>query len=176
MCLSCSGSSKERAVKIPDVDIDENGKQTRPFINMKVALVRHLKSLCHTKAVEECLEHEIRLNREADKDWLAGKNLGWLIYTSIMRGDSYSSYEDRVLMLRKMGVFVGTRNHSEAFPPQFVRACNDILKESIVLYMKFMSKKLGFQLPFSLTCDKDTAKHRSRQVNTHTFIHYAVTS
>lgn len=104
------------------------------------------------------------MKRELTKEQLAAKNLGLLVYTSILRGDSYSSYEDRVLMLKKMGVFVGTTNHSQAFPPQFVKTCHNVLKTSIMSYMKLISSKLKFHIPFSITADKDTSKHRSRQV------------
>ena len=110
------------------------------------------------------MENDIRTTRELTKEQLAAKNLGLLVYTSILRGDSYSSYEDRVLMLKKMGVFVGTSNHSAAFPPQFVKACHKILTSSIVSYLKRTSENLKFQVPFSITADKDTSKHRSRQV------------
>jgi hypothetical protein len=112
------------------------------------------------------MENDVRTNRELTKEQLEAKNLGLLVYTSILRGDSYSSYEDRVLMLKKMGVFLGTSNHSAAFPPQFVKACFNILKGSIVSYSKYTSEKLKFHIPFSITVDKDTSKHRSRQVGT----------
>ena len=51
------------------------------------------------------------LSREADKDWLADKNLGWLVYTSILRSDSYVSNEDQVFMLKKMVEFIGMHFH-----------------------------------------------------------------
>ena len=70
----------------------------------------------HFKLILDMMENDIRANREIAKEQLAAKNNGLLVHTFNLRGDSYSSYEDRVLMLKKMGAFVGTTNHSEAIP------------------------------------------------------------
>ena len=88
----------------------------------------------YSKVILDIMENDIGTSRELTKKQLAAKNLGLLVYTSIWRGDSYSSYEDRVLMLKKMGVFVGTSNHSAVSSPQFDTACHKILTSSIVSY------------------------------------------
>ena len=88
----------------------------------------------YSKVILDIMENDIGTSRELTKKQLAAKNLGLLVYTSIWRGDSYSSYEDRVLMLKKMGVFVGTSNHGAVSSPQFDTACHKILTSSIVSY------------------------------------------
>ena len=93
-------------------------------------------------------------------------NVGRIYYVGIKHQDSYRSMEDRIAAAKAMGVEVGEVHHSRHHAADFVTTAYTVLVESVLKYFVEMSKKLGFPLPFGLTADKDTSKHRSRQVGT----------
>lgn len=99
------------------------------------------------------------------KESMASITIGLLVYQGIKLNDSYRSFEDRVLTLHLTpGTVIGTQNHSRNFPPDMVRTMFDELRQDLVDHLGTLEKRLGFAVPFSITADKDTSKHRSRQV------------
>lgn len=51
-----------------------------------------------------------------------------------------------------------------------LKAMEAVLKESLINYIKEQDKYLGLVLPMSITADKDTSKHRSRNVQYHDIV------
>ena len=104
--------------------------------------------------------------QENSRNKKAGMTMALLVYQMVKTKDSYNSIEQRVTALHMMpGTYVGEINHSKAFPPVFVRTMRDVLLKSLCTYLDAQKDYLGFIVPISVTADKDTSKHRARQVS-----------
>jgi hypothetical protein len=167
LCKFCHNDSASKdGLFLPESETEDSGKQTRRFLNLKRNVVAHLCSKSHKQ--KTCIgaddnkwnEHALSRNK------LAQVNVGRIYYVSIKHQDSYRSTEDRLATAKSMGVEVGEVHHSRHHAADFVRMAYSIMLESVKDYFEETSKRLGFPLPFGITADKDTSKHRSRQVRT----------
>lgn len=171
-CLMChvNDLTTDDGISIPESDeacfIPGKRVQSKAFLNAKQRTIDHLcKSKSHQKSMRELSEEEILEKRLKSKNSIAGLSAGTLIYSMVQQKDSYASYEQRVLMCSLIpGTYMGDVNHSRKFVPQFIRTMHAVLRENFIKYMKEWDIKLGFPLPFSVTADKDSNRHRSRQV------------
>ena len=71
----------------------------------------------------------------------------------------------RMAMNHLNGTYISQKKHSiKALPPVMINKISKLLRQSMIDYMSTTSNFLGFPIPFSLSANKDTSKHRSRQV------------
>ena len=141
-------------------------KQTRSFINFKRSIADHLKTNEHLTNSGQFRSSQQLTMQENSRNKKAGMTMALLVYQMVKTKDSYNSIEQRVTALHMMpGTYVGEINHSKAFPPVFVRTMRDVLLESLCTYLDAQKDYLGFIVPISVTADKDTSKHRARQVS-----------
>ena len=168
-CIFCHNLNDESGIGSPILDeycYESNGKRTsKKFRNCKRSLQVHLRSPCHKKNVSEYNEQDYYDKKKLAHQELAGITAGILMYQMVKSKDSYRSYEDRITALHLMpGTVVGDKNHSKETPPKFIRTMRDVLKKSMKEYISGLADHISFVTPISITADKDTSKHRSRQV------------
>ena len=77
---------------------------------------------------------------------------------------SFSDYPDLVATIVQGNTFMGDINHSDKFPRAFLKSVASIVKQKIKKYLKKDLKSTGFKPPVKLVADKDTYKHRTRQI------------
>ena len=175
-CLLCHvhNLSSDGGVSVPSSDeacLEAKGNrtvQTKLFLNTKQNVITHLKSKTHLNSLKTLSENEIIDTRLQSKNSIAGISIATLIYSMVQRKDSYASFEHRVLACSLIpGTYMGDLNHSRKFVPDYIKTMAEVLRESFLGYMQGWDKLLDFPLPISITADKDTNRHRSRQVFTH---------
>lgn len=171
-CIHCHNLEDESGIESPLLDeycYESSGKskiQTRKFRNCKRSLQAHLSSRSHIKNVSDSNEQDYYNKRRLAHEELAGFTAAILIYQMVKCKDSYRSYEDRITAVYLMpGATIGDKNLSRETPPKFIRTMGDVLKKSMRKYISGLSDHLSFLPPISVTADKDTSKHRARQVN-----------
>lgn len=165
VCRFCHDGNKITGLVVPNDDVQSNGNQTRQFLNLKQTICCHLKNKTHNTKLEESTDEGRWLKHANSRNHLAQLNVGRLYYCSIKHQDSYRSTEDRITTAKSMGIEVGEVGHSRHHAAEFVRHAYAVLSNSLLEYVEQTSKELGFPLPFGVTADKDTSKHRSRQVS-----------
>ena len=62
------------------------------------------------------------------------------------------------------GAFCGNTNHSEKFPPAVLPHIAEAIKKRKILFLTIPLVQTGFRAPIKIVADKDTSKHRSRQL------------
>lgn len=173
MCLLCHVNDSDSAVgvSVPASDdlclVNKNGRtvQTKAFLNTKQNVISHLMCSTHSKSLEKFSEDELGEKRLKSKNSIAGLSIATLIYSMVLRKDSYASYEHRVLACSLIpGTYMGDINHSRKFVPEFLKTMAVVLQKRFIDYLKKWDNLLGFSVPVSITADKDTNRHRSRQV------------
>ena len=173
MCLLChvNDSDSVVGVTVPASDdlclVTKNGRtvQTKAFRNTKQNVISHLSCSTHSKRLEKLSEDELGEKRLKSKNSIAGLSIATLIYSMVLRKDSYASYEHRVLACSLMpGTYMGDMNHSRKFVPEFLKTMAVVLQKRFIDYLRKWDDLLGFPIPVSITADKDTNRHRSRQV------------
>ena len=173
MCLLChvNDSDSVVGVTVPASDdlclVTKNGRtiQTKAFRNAKQNIISHLMCSTHSKRLEKLSEDELGEKRLKSKNSIAGLSIATLIYSMVLRKDSYASYEHRVLACSLMpGTYMGDTNHSRKFVPEFLKTMAVVLQKRFIDYLRKWDDLLGFPIPVSITADKDTNRHRSRQV------------
>ena len=167
LCKFCHVEAKLKdGLTMPESDTDDKGNQTRRFINLKHSVIVHLNSKSHQENSTVAADDKRWTAHASSRNTQAQMNIGRLYYVGIKHQDSYRSMEDRIAAAKAMGVEVGEVRHSRHHAADFVATAYKVLVEAFQEYFVEMSDKLGFPLPFGITADKDTSKHRSRQVDT----------
>ena len=163
LCKLCHVETNlKNGLTMPETDTDVKGNQTRRFLNLKHAVTNHLNTKEHKKKSTAGADDTMWDNHASSRNSLAQMNVGRIYYVGIKHQDSYRSMEGRIAAAKAMGVEVGEVHHSRHHAADFVTTAYTELVESVLKYFVEMSEKLGFPLPFGLTADKDTSKHRSR--------------
>jgi hypothetical protein len=167
LCQYChDGNRPKDGLTLPTSNADNQGHQTRRFLNLKHAVTAHLNSKGHQLKSNAATDDRKWTAHASNRNTQAQINIGRLYYVGIKHQDSYRSTEDRIATAKAMGAEVGEVHHSRHHAADFVTTAYDVMLESVKDYYEVTSKRLGFSLPFGVTADKDTSKHRSRQVRT----------
>ena len=169
LCLLCHDPTSNSGIECPVECVEKrNGADclTRKFLRFRRSILDHLKTKQHIKMLKESSEVQLWEKKQASANHIAAISVGLQVYLGVNLISSYRSFEKSIVVASLMpGTSVGDKNHSRAFPPQFIRTMNDVLRQSLQDYISGQRDHLGFKLPFSITADKDTSKHRSRQVS-----------
>ena len=59
---------------------------------------------------------------------------------------------------------MGDVNHSKRFPHDFLKSVSKVVKAKLKLYLKSDMVQTGFKPPVKIVTDKDSYKHRTRQI------------
>ena len=146
---------------------DENDeKVSRDMSNIKMKLKRHLETQKHKSKVVtiENKEHHEKNSDEARIEKEAAMRCARLCHFLYMKGRPFRDYPELVATIVQGGSFMGDINHSKRFPHDFLQSVAAIVGERIKNYLKTDMKQTGFKPPVKVVADKDTYKHRTRQV------------
>ena len=79
-------------------------------------------------------------------------------------GRPYSDYPELVALHVKAGTYCGETNHSKEFPAKFLKSLAAEIKDKINNELGTILDQTGNKRPVQIIADKDTKKHRTRQL------------
>ena len=87
-----------------------------------------------------------------------------LIHNSVISHRPYSDYEGLVTTNVLSGTDYGELNHSEWFARQFTIQIANQVRDRLHKYFNTIQEQTGFKPSVTVIADKDTTKHRTRQI------------
>ena len=138
----------------------------RDFRNVKIAIKKHLNGHIHNEHVTK-VEQQSRLNQNRDNvrdSKAAALRCARLCYELYRKGRPFTDYPETVAAVVAGGTFMGETNHSAEFAASFLTSVAAVVREKITLYLKTPLLQTGFKPPVKIVADKDTKKHRTRQI------------
>ena len=76
----------------------------------------------------------------------------------------YTDYPDQVALYCKAGIWMGDTNHSKRFSGNFINSVGQSVSNKIKTVLKQTLTQTGELRPVKIIADKDTLKHRTRQL------------
>jgi hypothetical protein len=138
----------------------------REFQNVKKCVKTHLESHIHKNHVNK-IEEEANVNKKRDNlkdNKAAAMRCARICYGLYQKGRPFSDYPELVATIVAGGTFMGETNHSKEFAASFLNSVADVVREKIHEYLKTPLEQTGFKPPVKVVADKDTIKHRTRQI------------
>lgn len=138
----------------------------REFRNLKKDIKRHLKTQTHKEHVLE-IERESRFNKNRDDtrdNKAAALRCARICYGLYAKGRPFTDYPETVAAIVAGGTFMGETNHSKEFAASFLTSVATVVREKMQEYLKTPLTQTGFKPPVKIVADKDTIKHRTRQI------------
>ena len=87
-----------------------------------------------------------------------------LCYNLYKHGRPYSDYPDQVALYCKAGIWMGDTNHSCYFADNFITSVGQVVSNKIKSTLNQTLDQTGELRPIKIIADKDTSKHRTRQL------------
>ena len=137
---------------------------SREFVNIKKKLKRHIACKSHQKAILDEKEESRAFQIIRDKNLEIGIRCVRIIYRLVKSHRPYSEYEECVLTSVLNGCDMGEINHSEWFARQFTPFIAMEIRARLKKYLNTIQIQTGFRPPVNIIADKDTRKHRTRQI------------
>ena len=81
-----------------------------------------------------------------------------------INGRPYTDYPELVAINVKSNIYIRDTNHSTEFPSQFLEHFAEIVRQVVKDELDKVMPQTGFRRPVKIIADKDTTKHRTRQV------------
>ena len=156
MCYNKDYSGVDRTEKL-DVD----------FRSLKGHIKKHFNSHTHKAHVLEIENSErvYQIQRDGARDGrAAAMRCARLCFLLFKKGRPFSDYPDLVATIVAEKTFMGETNHSIQFPRHFVQSVAQVVKNKVKAYLKTPLKQTGYKPPVKIVADKDTLKHRTRQI------------
>ena len=142
----------------------QNNNMPRNFRNLKKSIKRHFSTTGHTLAIRSAEAMFEDNQRFVSKTQDAGMRCGRWLYHIFSKGRPYSDYPDLIATDVMNGAYCGNINHSEKFPPAVLPHIAEAIKKRKVKFLTTPLVQTGFKVPIKIIADKDTRKHRTRQV------------
>lgn len=117
-CVVCNSSFKYSRNLI--LDFSAERKMSREFINLKLHLKDHLKTLKHQNKLKEAQKKEMIQTKEDSRSMAVGLRNGRLVYYQVKMGRPDTDYPLLVQMSVANGSDMGDINHSKAFVTKFI--------------------------------------------------------
>ena len=99
--------------------MDEGSKQSRPFINVKAAIKKHLITTLQTKNWEARKQKEDANEAFKSRVHEVGMRIARICYAGYKGGSSKRNFEQEILKAVLNGCDLGDINHSDQFPRKF---------------------------------------------------------
>ena len=80
------------------------------------------------------------------------------------KGRPFSDYPETVAAIVAGGTFMGDTNHSTEFAANYLSSVATVVRDKIKEYLNTHLKQTGLKPPVKIVADKDTIKHRTRQI------------
>ena len=147
----------------PEVSDYQNNNMPRNFRNLKKSIKRHFSTAGPTLAIRSAEAMFEDNQRFVSKTQDAGMRCGRWLYHIFSKDRPYSDYPDLIATDVMNGAYVGNINHSE-FPPAVLPHIAEAIKKRKVKFLTTPLVQTGFKVPIKIVADKDTRKHRTRQL------------
>ena len=103
-------------------------------------------------------------NPEAMNDREAALRCCRICYILDKKVCPFSDYPEQVALYVKGHVYMGDIYHSKRFATDFLPKVADVVRAEVQGVLKEKLPQTGFMRPVKIVADKDTTKHRTRQV------------
>ena len=113
------------------------------------------------------IERESRFNKNRDDtrdNKSAALRCARICYGLYAKGRPFTDYPETVAAIVAGGTFMGETNHSKEFAASFLTSVATVVREKMQEYLKTPLTQTGFKPPVKIVADKDTIKHRTRQI------------
>ena len=145
---------------------DETDNMPDSFRNLKKSVKKHLNTQIHKQEILQLKQAnttskkgpEIRNNNEA------AMRCARVCYKLFKMGRPFTDYPELVALMVKSNVFMGDVNHSKEFPANFLTSVANVIREKIKTMLSSKLEQTQHVRPCKIIADKDTTKHRTRQL------------
>ncbi|CAB4032571.1 Hypothetical predicted protein [Paramuricea clavata] len=137
---------------------------SRQFRNLKTHLFDHLQTPTHLEKQKEITDVETGKQEFESRNRKVGMRCARTSYLLYKTARPYSEYEQLVTLESHNGCDMGNINHSRKFPAQILPFIADETKARVKKFLCTPLVQTGFLPPVKVIADKDTKKHRTRQV------------
>ena len=139
--------------------------KTKRFFNLKNRVLQHVESQTHKeKELEKESIHDTKKRPDAVNKEEAAMRCARLSHELIKMGRPFSDYPELVAIFVKNGLYMGDINHSTEFPANFLKSVASVVRSKIKETLSKKLKQTGHVRPCKIIADKDTTKHRTRQL------------
>ena len=174
VCMICNPSnaplpqSKENGrFDYIEFSLDSEGKMTKEFRNLKVAIKRHMKyQQNHLQQLKQVSIKEEKEKIKMQRNYEIGMRCGRIAYSGFKKGSSYRTFETNVLLAVQNGLDMGEINNSKNFPEKFLPHVTKEVNKLVGEFFQNRLKQTGFLPAMNIQADKGTNVHRSRQFTT----------
>ena len=94
--VETTGVKAKGVFRMTGPTLDQDGKMTREFSNLKLTISDHVKARCHTESVELWRAREEEAQKEKTKNDVAGMRVGRIAYDGFLLGRSGANYEHEI--------------------------------------------------------------------------------
>ena len=145
---------------------DENDVQSRSFLNLKKKVTTHIATQIHKNNIQNLKQQNFTNKKDpaSRNNSDAGMRCARICYELFKMGRPYTDYPEMVALFVKGGVFMGDTNHSTEYPAHFLKSVADVVRAKIKEVLNKPLKQTGHVRPCKVIADKDTTKHRTRQL------------
>ena len=175
VCQVChKESSQESALTFKEenlsiLELNSTGSQeksphTREFRNLISKLKRHIALDSHQSGLTEKEEDSKLTTLIQDTNYEIGMRCGRLVYNIVWSHRPYTDYEYLIATSYFNGCEVGELNHSRKFAVKFASYLAAEIENRLHYFLNTVQKQTGFKPPVCIIADKDTLKHRTRQI------------
>ena len=146
--------------------LDETAPQPKSFTNFRRDIKRHIETPVHKVMLDSLNDAQkfrekngtIRNNDEAA---IICARICLHLY---QKGRPFTDYPELVALHVKAGVYSGEINHSYKFASKFLESVASVVRQKIKKELSTTLKQTGHLRPVKIVADKDTRKHRTRQL------------
>ena len=135
-------------------------------MNLKQHVRKHIHSQSHKNEIENINQRNISSKKgpENRNNKEAALRCARICYKLFKLGRPYTDYPEMVAVFVKNSVFMGDTNHSKIFPPHFLKSVANVIRKKVKKLLQETLAQTGIERPCKIIADKDTIKHRTRQL------------
>ena len=157
------GVIRTNGVEEPKTD---NDPLPRSFLNLKNIVKQHVGTYKHKEQIQNLKQRNVSSKKgpENRNNNEAAMRCARICHELYKMGRPYTDYPEMVALFVKNGVFMGDTNHSTEFPARFLKNVASVVRDKMSNVLKIKLKQTGHVRPCKIIADKDTSKHRTRQL------------
>jgi hypothetical protein len=170
--LECYKKDKTKVTGIINFDKSEDNssdKMSRLFSNVKLAVKKHLETQTHKAKLIDL--KNVERDRFIDKtkadtanEKEAAMRCVRILHFLYRKGRPFTDYPEQVALMVKGKVYMGNINHSKEFASKYLEHLAEVVRDEIKAMLNTVLPQTGFKRPVKIIADKDTTKHRTRQI------------
>ena len=159
-----SGLFKVENIEEPVTETLKREVTTEAFRNLKKSVKRHIESQTHKQKILELKQTTNTKGQEQKSEKEAGMRCARLCQVLYKKGRPFTDYPEMVALMVKNYVFMGDTNHSKEFPAKFISSVATVVRKKIREMLNKKLEQTQHVRPCKIVADKDTLKHRTRQL------------